>query len=163
MDLLDRLLRHDAWTTGQLLSICESLDDERLDRDFDIGHRTLRRTLDHIIRNMEVWSGLMAEVAIADDADRTIPGLRRRLDRSADRLAIVARRVARENAWDETWVDHLDDPPRRKSYGDAIAHILTHSMHHRAQALHLLRRVGVTSLPEGDVFSWARQARDAIE
>jgi uncharacterized damage-inducible protein DinB len=31
-------------------------------------------------------------------------------------------------------------------------------MHHRAQVLHMLRRLGVSGLPEGDVLSWERQA-----
>ena len=60
MDLLDRLLRHDAWTTRQLLLLCLGLTDEQLDREFDIGHRTARATLQHIIFNVEVWSDLMA-------------------------------------------------------------------------------------------------------
>ena len=32
MDLLDRLLGHDAWTTRQLLLLCRGLTDEQLDR-----------------------------------------------------------------------------------------------------------------------------------
>ncbi|MEO2015569.1 MAG: hypothetical protein ABGZ53_14495 [Fuerstiella sp.] len=30
-------------------------------------------------------------------------------------------------------------------------------MHHRAQVLYMLRRVGVVDLPEGDVLSWESQ------
>jgi hypothetical protein len=52
MDLIDRLLGHDVWTTHQLLLRCRGLTDEQLDRDFDIGHRTVRATLTHIIRNV---------------------------------------------------------------------------------------------------------------
>jgi uncharacterized damage-inducible protein DinB len=32
-------------------------------------------------------------------------------------------------------------------------------MHHRAQLLYLLRRLGVRDLPEGDALSWEEQAR----
>ena len=53
MNFVDRLLGHDAWTTRQLLEICAKLPNEQLDREFDIGHRTLRATFDHIIHNME--------------------------------------------------------------------------------------------------------------
>jgi uncharacterized damage-inducible protein DinB len=59
MDLLDRLLGHDVWTTRLLLMRCEQLSDEELDREFDIGHRSVRRMLLHIIRNVEVWTDLM--------------------------------------------------------------------------------------------------------
>lgn len=35
MDLLDKLLGHDTWTTRQLLLACNSLPDELLDREFE--------------------------------------------------------------------------------------------------------------------------------
>ena len=50
MDLLDRLLGPDSWTTWQMLLLCRELSGEQRDRDFDIGHRTLRATFLHIIR-----------------------------------------------------------------------------------------------------------------
>ena len=162
MDLLDRLLGHDAWTTQQLLALAANLSDEQLDRDFDIGHRTVRGTLEHIIRNVEVWSALMAGETVVEDRTaqgRSVAELAARLAAAADRLACVARAVANRNGWDERWLDTLDDPPTEKTYGSAIAHVLTHSMHHRAQLLYMLRLLGVSPLPEGDVFSWERQAK----
>jgi len=159
MDLLDRLLGHDAWTTKQLLDLCAILSDEQLDREFDIGHRSIRRTLDHIIHNMEVWSALMAGQNFQRATDRTISGMRHRLATAEARLAAVARKVAEADAWDELWRDPLDDPPRDKRFGTAVAHVITHSMHHRAQMLYLLRMSGVEALPEGDVFSWEAAVR----
>ncbi|WP_417392115.1 DinB family protein [Gimesia sp.] len=154
MDLLDRLQGHDAWTTQQLLEICATLSDEQLDREFDIGHRSLRATLLHTIRNMEIWSTLMAAEPIEPQTDQSIAGLLQRLTVAATRLEMIGKQVAAEQAWDDVWLDVLDDPPREKTYGTALAHIITHSMHHRAQLLYLLRLSGVDSLPEGDVFSW---------
>lgn len=154
MDLLDRLLRHDAWTTRLLLDLCASLPAESFDRDFDIGHRTLRATFDHVIHNMEIWSSLMAGESCVRQADQTISGMAQRLSVAEKRFQLIARRVADENRWDHVWEDHLEDPPREKSYGTGIAHLITHSMHHRAQILYMLRLSGVQSLPEGDVFSW---------
>ena len=159
MDLPDRLLGHDAWTTRQLLEICGTLSDEQLDREFDIGHRSLRATLLHIIRNMEIWSALMAAEPIEPQTDQTIPGLTQRLTVAATRLEMIGKQVAAEQAWDDVWLDVLDDPPREKTFGTALAHIITHSMHHRAQMLYLLRLSGVKSLPEGDVFSWETQIK----
>jgi uncharacterized damage-inducible protein DinB len=162
MDLLDRLLAHDAWTTRQLLEICATLSDEQLDRDFDIGHRTLRTTFNHIIHNMESWSAAMAGQDLERHSDWSVSGLTRRLDVAAARFQAVARAVADRNGWDETWVDRLDTPPQEKRYGTAIAHLITHSMHHRAQALYLLRLAGVSNLPEGDVFSWENSLESSL-
>ncbi|HAH44669.1 DinB family protein [Gimesia sp.] len=159
MDLLNRLLGHDAWTTRQLLEICATLSDEQLDREFDIGHRSLRATLHHIICNMEIWSTLMAAEPIEPQSDQSIAGLLQRLTVAATRLESTGKQVAAEQAWDEVWIDVLDDPPREKTFGTGLAHIITHSMHHRAQLLYLLRLSGVESLPEGNVFTWETQIK----
>jgi uncharacterized damage-inducible protein DinB len=166
MDILDRLLGHDAWTTRQLLLRCRDLTDEQLDRDFDIGHRTLRATFVHIIANMDCWSALIAgrqfdRSPYRDPQVRSITGLIDRLDIVAPQRAAAAQRLAREGRLDEKFTDHLDDPPTQKSHGGAIAHVLTHSMHHRAQVLYLMRRLGVTDLIEGDVLSWENDVREA--
>ena len=153
MDLLDRLLGHDAWTTRQLLVRCGELTDAQLDQPFDIGPGTVRATLEHIVRNVEAWTDLMAGQPV-----RAVEGpVIERLDRAVADLAALGRPIAQRSGWDETWVDTLDDPPREKTFGGAIAHVLTHGMHHRAQVLYMLRRLGVADLPEGDVLSWERQ------
>lgn len=162
MDLLDRLLGHDAWTTRQLLERCRNLSNDELDREFDIGHRTVRATFLHIIRNVEIWTDLMSGGEIRPDTKglpggRSVEGLIERLDRGSTDLAKLARGIAERDAWDEKWVDHLDDPPTEKTFGGAIVHVVTHSMHHRAQLLYMLRRLGVADLPEGDALSWEHQ------
>ena len=154
MDLLDRLLGHDAWTTRQLLLQCRPLTDEQLDRAFDIGHRSLRATFGHIIRNMEWWSDQMAGQPKREQRGESVDDFISRLDCAAADLDAVARSVAERGAWDELWTDPEEMPSVERSYGGAIAHVITHSMHHRAQVLYLLRMVGVTETPEGDVLSW---------
>ncbi|MHC4880689.1 MAG: DinB family protein [Planctomycetota bacterium] len=167
MDLLDRLLGHDAWTTRELLQRCRRLTDEELDREFDIGHRSLRRTFQHIIRNMEVWTDLISGECVPPDSDanscRSIHELIERLERVTPRLERIARKIVDEHRLDNLWLDELDDPPQEKSYGGALVHVVTHSMHHRAQVLYLMRRLGVTDLIEGDALSWEAQHVPARE
>ncbi len=158
MDLLDRLLGHDAWTTRQLLLLCQGMTDEQLDREFDFAHQTVRATFVHIIGNVEAWSDLMAGHPIRANEGRSVSELIARLHCAASDLERVCKAVAQRNGWDEWWVDPLEFPPVERTYGDSIAHVITHSMHHRAQLLHMLRRLGVEGLPEGDVFSWEPQA-----
>jgi uncharacterized damage-inducible protein DinB len=161
MDLLDRLLGHDTWTTRERLTRCAALSDEQLDTEFDIGHGTVRRTLQHIVFNTDVGAGLMAGRITSQGDVRRLPStlalLIERLDRASKTLADVARDVADRNAWDDTWIDVLDKPPATKTYGGAIAHVITHSMHHRAQLLYMMKALGLRNLPEGDVFSWESQ------
>jgi uncharacterized damage-inducible protein DinB len=161
MDLLDRLLEHDAWTTRQLLDCCLALPAEQLDRPFDVGHRTVRATFQHIIFNMEAWSALMAgatELPARPPRQReSIASPAERLTHAAADLKQVAHGVRARNGWDERWLDVLDSPPKEKTYGGALTHVITHSMHHRAQVLYMLRQLGLTALPEGDVLSWEQE------
>ena len=167
MDLLDRLLGHDAATTRQLLTLSRDLTNEQLDRRFDIGHETLRATFLHIIGNMEVWTDLIRERAVhSHSATATIPSLIARLDAIAPEFAALATAIRDTNRWDDLWTDTLDDPPQPKTYGGAIGHLITHSMHHRSEVLHILKRLGVPDLPEGDLLGWEmtmRQRGDAGE
>lgn len=162
MDLLDRLLAHDVWTTRQLLLAAQPLSDAQLDQRFDIDQRTLRECFDHIIENMEIWSDLMAERPVRDDpaAEQatTIAGLLARLGAAGQDFAALARRIARANAWDAVYMDTLDEPPAPKTYGGTIAHLITHSMHHRAQAMYMLECLGVRDHVEGDVLGWEARA-----
>lgn len=115
-----------------------------------------------MVFNVDVWAGLMAGRIVSRDDVRRPPSttelLIERFDRAAATLAAVAREVAERAAWDETFVDVLDTPPARKAYGSAIAHVVTHSMHHRAQLLYMMKALGLGPLPEGDVFSWEAQS-----
>lgn len=159
MDLLDRLLGHDAWTTELMLERARTLTDAQLDQDVDLGHRTVRRTLEHIIENMEIWTDLMngaPQRLFSEPPEQwqTLNGLQERLQTVAPQLADMARNIRDRSAWDDLWTDYMDDPPRQKTYGGALAHLLTHSMHHRAQLIHMLRHFGVPDVPEGDVLSW---------
>lgn len=160
MDILDRLLGHDAWTTRQLLLRCRDLTVEQLDRRFDIGDRSLRQTFVHVIRNMEAWTDLMAErpVGKAAQEEMTVERLLERHSRAAKELAEVARRIRDEGRLDGMYTDVLDDPPKRKSFGGTIVHVVTHSMHHRAQILHMMEQLGLKDLPEGDALGWEAQA-----
>ncbi len=108
--ILDRLLQHDAWTTSQLLQMCLQLSDDQFDREFDIGHRTLRATFDHVIHNMEVWSALMSELTYSRSSDQSVAGLSKRLEHAAQRLSSLAESIDQRDAWNATLVDHMEDP-----------------------------------------------------
>lgn len=157
MDLLDRLLGHDVWSTRQLLVSASALTDAQLDQRFDLDQRSLRECFDHILENMEIWHDLMAGIPVRDDAAAdtiSIPGMLARLTSAGQNFAALARSVACEQRWDAVYSDTLDDPPAPKTYGGTIAHLITHSMHHRAQAMYMLERLGVHAHIEGDVLSW---------
>ena len=82
-------------------------------------------------------------------------------------------KAASSRAMATTWLGCFPRAMRRRTrvhkrtwachpmYGGGIAHVITHSMHHRAQPLYMLRRLGIEGLPEGDVLSWEQPAGPA--
>lgn len=162
LDVLDRLLGHDSWTTRQLLEIAASLPEAKLDQEFDIGHQTVRRTFEHIIWNIECWTDLMKGNGVRP---RPVPhqpmsALIQRQEEASASLWKLARSLVGQNRINDHYFDTLDDPPTQKSYGGTLVHLATHGMHHRAQLLFLLRRLDVKNLPEGDALSWEHFAKE---
>ena len=152
MDLLDRLLGHDHWATDQLLVLSQGLTDAQLDQPFDIGHRTLRDTFEHMIFNVEAWTAVMAgqPVDIQRD-DHSLAALSERDERSHAAFVALARRVRDEQRLDDTFVDHYD---AHMTFGGAILMVILHNAEHRTEALHILERLGVPDLPEVDHGLW---------
>ncbi len=161
LDLLDRLLEHDAWTTQRALEFAKTLTDEQLDQDFEIGHRTVRATVQHMIGNIEVWTDLMAArpARRMPTARQSVFELQRRFDAAFSDFAQVARELRDTQQLNDTYVDVLDHPPQRKTYAGTILHVITHDHMHRAEILHMLQRLGIQGLIEGDVLSWEATLR----
>jgi uncharacterized damage-inducible protein DinB len=161
LDLLDRLLEHDAWTTRRVLGYVNSLPDKQLDQDFDIGQRTIRATLAHMIGNIEVWTDLLAAQPVCRLATgrQSASELGQRAELAYADFAQVARNLRDTHRLNELYVDVLDDPPQQKTYAGTILHVLTHDHLHRSEVLHMLQRLSVQSLIEGDVLSWEGSLR----
>jgi len=142
--------------TRRVLEFAQTLTDEQLDQDFDIGHRTVRETLQHMIGNIEVWTDLMAARPVRQTPTdgQSLVDLRRRFEAAFRDFAQVAREARDARRLGDRYVDVLDQPPQQKSYAGTILHVLTHDHMHRAEILHMLQRLAVQGLIEGDVLSW---------
>lgn len=157
MDLLDRLVDHDLWATAQLLDVSLGLTDAQLDQPFDIGHRTLRATFEHMTFNIEAWTALMArQAAEIKRDDRSLAALIDRHLRAYATFATFARRIRDEQRLDDTFDDNFGFPMR---FGGAIVHVVLHNAEHRAEALHILERLAVPDLPEVDHGLWDFKSR----
>jgi uncharacterized damage-inducible protein DinB len=153
LDVLDRLLEHDQWATTTLLNVARGLTDEQLDQPFDIGHQTLRATFEHMIfDSVEVWSAEMAgREPETPPADRSIPALLERYERSYATFAAIARQARDDQRLDDTFVDHFGAP---MSFGGAIFMVILHGEEHRTEARHILQRLEMPNVPEVDHGLW---------
>ena len=151
MNLLDRLLGYDRWTTDRILSICRDLPAADLDREFDIGNRTIRRTLDHMLDAIELWTRLMGGESAPPKPDRpSVADLSARHTAAHDRFAAIVREVAADRL-DETFTDHHGV---RQSYGATILQVGWHNTLHRGEVLNMLQRLSIPDLPDGDPQEW---------
>jgi len=118
-------------------------------------------TLRHMLGNIRVWTDLVAgrlvrprlEI-VTESADAWLE----HFDAEYTAFATLARQLADEQRLDDYFTDTLDTPPTRKTCGGAIAHLILHNMHHRSELLHMLARLGVQNLLEGDLLSWEHTA-----
>lgn len=160
MDILDRMLDHDLWATRQLLSACAGLSDHQLDQQFDIGHRSLRATLEHLVFNIEAWTAITAQTPLERyPPDPSLADIEERYDRAQAAFAVLARRLRDEALLDSMFTDHFDE---QQSYGAAVIHVLLHNEGHRTEILHLLARLGITEPPEVDHALWDHVRRQDL-
>ena len=154
MDIVDRMLAHDYWTTSQLLLACESLSDTLLDREFEIDHLSLRKTFIHLIQNIETWTDLLFERPVQKRSGDAIPQLLVRLNTISPEFIQFSQKIVREQKYNDRFLDILDQPPQLKTFGGVIGHVITHNMHHRAQIMFLMEKIGIKDHIEGDLLSW---------
>jgi uncharacterized damage-inducible protein DinB len=72
-------------------------------------------------------------------------------ERSYAEFAALARRMRDEGRLDETFVDWYGWP---KTVGGTILNVAVHNERHRGEVLHILQRLGVCGLPDGDPQEW---------
>lgn len=158
MDILDTLLAHNEWTTAKLIEQSRDLSDAQLDQDFDLAHRNVRKTFDHIIESMEWWTDLMLERPARNFADLgfdplSLDGLQKRLENVAPELADLSRNLQAQGRLDEQFPPR-EDWLRPFRHGATIVHVLTHGAHHRSQVIHMLRRLNVPDVIWGDALGF---------
>ena len=153
MDLLDRLLGHDRWATVMVLERSSGLTDAQLDQPFDVGHGSLRATLDHLVYVNGFWPALMNREPAPPKHERplSIPELTERFERNHAAFAALARRIHAEGRTEETFPDHHGD---LCTLGITILQLPLHNARHRAEAQHILPRLGVTEVWDWDPQEW---------
>ncbi|HPF38556.1 MAG TPA: DinB family protein [Phycisphaerae bacterium] len=140
------LFDYSAWANGKLFEVAEVLDDEDLDRGFDIGPGTLREVVRHIYGAERIWYERIGGTGYSES-------------RSREELEDVG---DLKSAWEslnaarESWLQSLGDADLAKAIaytnmagdpfetrlGDILTHVCDHGAHHRAQAANMTRHIG---------------------
>lgn len=150
LQMIRRLFSYSDWANGALLSAARTLTDDALDRPFDMGVGSLRRTLIHLYNGEFVWFHRWQE-----KLETPWPGEDERVS-----VATIEERFRRVWAERDAYLLTLTDEKLaaktryRDSYGNLYRTVLSdmlmqtcvHSTHHRAQAANMLRQLGAGSI-----------------
>jgi uncharacterized damage-inducible protein DinB len=159
-----RLRQHQRFASRQLLEHCFTLTPEQLHRPFEIGMGSYWATVVHLYAAEWVWLG-----AIEGNARIGGPG----------QVRFESPAVLRE-AWDqldarwEACLSRLDDREMSRvvskfvgqtdnlletPLGDILLHLATHAHYTVAQGTNILRRLGVSALPDTMLITMSRRER----
>ena len=157
MDLFDMFAGADSFHVRKLLDHARGLKDEQLDRPlrhpahvfpWDTPAQSLRDLLRRMVQTKEVWTaaiggGTMPNVLDEPPEQGTPDALIARLERVDVEFARILSDVRNRNAWSDTFVDALCEPPETFSFGGMFAHVITFNTYQRLLALDALRCLGV--------------------
>lgn len=161
------LFRYGDAANTRILDAAAPLADDALDTKFDMGPGSLRRTLLHIDAGERTWlarwmlgrDGAVAEPKWPDESQRTpvreiAASLRKT---AAERDAFVRTLTGADLAREQTYRDSKGSL-FRATLGDMITQSIVHSIHHRAQAVNMLRRLGADAPDVDYMYSIRRPA-----
>ena len=157
MDLYDIFAGAESFHVRKLLEHARGLGDAQLDKPLDNPARvfpwaspaqSLRDLLRRLVVTKEVWTAALTGTSLHDlDAEppeqRTPDALLSRLEAADVKFNRILTDVRNRNAWSDTFVDALCEPPETFSFAGMFAHVITFNTHMRLLALDALRRLGV--------------------
>lgn len=164
-DPLDILLGHNRWANAELLRACEPLQEAEFHLRFEIGPGSLHDTMSHVIGAIFRWADriggrtLRPSIEGRAPGDRNAPMTRRTPSgllalnaQACDDFALVVRSVRPALAEVRDWT--LGGRVERFNVAAAIIHVTNHGMHHRAQCMNMLKRLGRPVNADLDELQW---------
>ena len=141
-----------------ILAAMRGLSPEQLDRPFEMGPGSIRATFEHDLGALRGWADVYAsrprQAWLPDEGPYTIEQLETMTTELHDDWANIVQRFPLDDVIERPRGDSV----RRFTRAHILAHVTTHSMHHRAQMINMLRHVGITELPTGSVMHWVDAA-----
>lgn len=160
---LNELFTYNDWANDEILKVAKPLNETQLDQSFDMGRGSLRRTILHIYTAEMVWLSRWQQRGITpwpDEEERlSVATLSERFavtrrEREAFRCKLTPADLEKVQPYRDS-----KGTMYRASLGQMILQMFTHSTHHRAQAVNMLRRVNAGTV-EVDFMYHVRAAAE---
>jgi molybdopterin converting factor small subunit len=164
VELLEKMVEHHIWLTGEMVRLAGRLTDEQLDQpivlDVDDDEQTIRSLISRLIGQMGMWNAAMAtrDYDWSVEDNESLSSMRQRLGIEGPRYLAHVREVCDQQRLDDTFVDALCDPAQVFTYGGMIAHVLTFAAHRRTLVVLAFDRHGIEELGWGDPMRWVAQS-----
>lgn len=166
-DPYDILLGHNRWANRAVVAACEPLTPEQFHQRFDIGPGSLHDTATHVIGAIIRWSDRIEGVTVRPSiegrapTDEAMPMTRRTAgelvalnERACEGFARVVRKMQDGGHLVETRSWTFGPDMYRFTVAAAIIHVTNHGMHHRAQCMNMLKRLGRPVGADLDELEW---------
>jgi AraC-like DNA-binding protein len=163
MDLLEKMVQHHVWLTGEMVRLAERLSEEQLDEpivlEVDDDRQTIRSLLSRLIGQMGMWNAAMAtrEYDWSVEDHESVASMRTRLADEGQTYLAHVREVSEQGRLGDTFVDAICEPAEVFTYGGMIAHVLTFAAHRRTLVVLALDHHGVDELGWGDPMRWVAE------
>lgn len=147
------LFAHDRWANAQLYAACEALTPDQFTQPFDMGTGSIRNNLVHNLGAMQGWTDVLNETESRprlEESEYTLEQIRDLHDPICDDFEAAALRRPFDTVINRKRGEHS----YTFTVGGIITHVTTHSVHHRAQCLNMLRQLGVEKLPMSSIMEW---------
>lgn len=158
---LREFFSYNDWARDRLMAQAVGLENEQLDRRFEMGEGSLRATLEHLYVAewlwLERWRGRSPKKG---EAPASFPTMRELWDawkQTASERNRFVNGLSNDDLAKMVSYVNLAGNSYTFSLGHMLLHVCNHGTHHRAQAVNMLRHVGVPA-PEMDFLVMHRSA-----
>lgn len=160
--MLEDCFAYGDWAVEHVLASAAPLEAELLDRPFEMGLGTLRKTLLHI-RDAEQWwlqnwTGSPPAEFPKLGEQTSLAELRTLYETTAAARNTFLKSLAEDDLARTVSAFVRPELDLKYRIGESMIQLWMHGTHHRAQALNMLRQLGVEP-PGLDLILWAREQR----
>lgn len=150
-------IAHSAWALARLIEHARTLPAAKIEENLGIGPGSLRQNIAHTIECMFYFADNFAGLEYVEPKEfaadsKSLDGLSRLLDSAHAKLRLAMLRAC-ERGFGET-VHWPNAESGTMPAAAAVAQVFDHSTLHRAQCVNMLKRLGVTPVPDLDPMTY---------
>jgi len=146
------LIAHDRWANDHLYNACKPLSTDQLHQPFKMGTGSLCSNLVHNLGAMFGWTDVLNETPNRPRLEENTYTLEEIIG-VQDQVAPAFEQAALAKPFDTVINREWNNQSYTFTVGGILTHVMTHSMHHRAQSYNMLRQLGA-DLPTSSVMHW---------